>query len=248
MPRTPTRPPYPLREWLRAREIFLKGAPVPVAGVAFSALGGMAAAGSVRPGALTTFVRDLVGSTGSIVGGIIDGIRDDFNTTGENMGHVYRRVVANTGGPPSVPRVATVRRLTMSQQQLGDGIARLETISAEFDYGKARDYVLLAKEFCRAIKEIAGNARMDDLSKEFEIDMPANIKMRLEAFLATKPAYAPTTKDVCRWYLLELHAMDLGLKSSGLSLYEPLIQLLELGGDFYEHHGALCIRDVAMLP
>ena len=38
------------------------------------------------------------------------------------------------------------------------------------------------------------------------------------------------------------------MKPVGRSVYEPLVQMLELGGDFYEHHGALCIRDAATLP
>ncbi len=136
----------------------------------------------------------------------------------------------------------------MSEHNLFGGISRLESISAEFDYDKARQYVLLTREFLRGVKELARNTPLFDVSSELKIDLPEEAKERLEAFLAAKTDYTPTTQMICRWYLLELHAMDLGMKPAGRSVYEPLVQMLELGGDFYEHHGALCIRDAAMLP
>jgi hypothetical protein len=36
-------------------------------------------------------------------------------------------------------------------------------------------------------------------------------------------------------------------EQSDKSYYESIVQLLENGGDFYEHHGAFCIRDAAAL-
>ena len=136
----------------------------------------------------------------------------------------------------------------MSEYSLTGGISRLESVSAEFDYDKAQQYVLLAKEYLRGVRELARDTPMFDVSSELEINLPEEAEERLAAFLDAKTDYAPTTKKICRWYLLELHSMDLGIKPAGRSIYEPLVQMLELGGDFYEHHGALCIRDAAMLP
>jgi len=136
----------------------------------------------------------------------------------------------------------------MNTRNLTDGIARLEEITSEFDYDKTQQYVRFAKDFLRGIRELARDTPIFDVSCELELNLPEDAKERLDAFLAAKPDYAPTTKKICRWYLLELHAMDLGIKPAGRSIYEPLVQLLELGGDFYEHHGELCIRDAAMLP
>jgi len=136
----------------------------------------------------------------------------------------------------------------MRVHALTDGVSRFESISAEFDYDKAEQYVVLAKEFLRAVREQVRDTPMFDASGDLEIEMPEEFERRLKAFLAAKPNYPPTTRKVCQWYLLELHAMDLGMKPVGRSVYEPLVQMLELGGDFYEHHGALCIRDAAMVP
>ncbi|WP_298864345.1 hypothetical protein [uncultured Gimesia sp.] len=136
----------------------------------------------------------------------------------------------------------------MSKHTLADGVARLEAISAEFDYDKAQQYVLLAKEFLRVVREFSSGKAISDVCGELGVDLPQQDSERLAAFLGSKPNYAPTTQKICRWYLLELHAMDLKMKPEGQSIYESLIQMLELGGDFYEHHGALCIRDAAMLP
>lgn len=136
----------------------------------------------------------------------------------------------------------------MRENTLDDGISRLEAISAEFDYDKAQQYVLLAKKFFRGVREFVRDTPMFEVTRELRIDLPEEVRERLDTVLAAKPDYAPTTQKVCLWYLLELHSMDLGMKPASRSVYEPLLQMLELGGDFYEHHGALCIRDVAMLP
>lgn len=136
----------------------------------------------------------------------------------------------------------------MSEYNLASGISRLESVSAEFDYDKAQQYVVLAKEYLRGVRELACDNLMSNVSSKLEIHLPEEAEQRLDSFLAVKNDYAPTTKMICRWYLLELHSMDLGIKPAGRSVYEPLVRMLELGGDFYEHHGALCIRDAAMLP
>lgn len=136
----------------------------------------------------------------------------------------------------------------MSQSRLSDGIIRLERISREFDYDSVRGYVLLIKEFIRGVRDVARGKAIFDVSADFGIALPQEYNDRLDAVFRSKQGYVQATADVCQWYLLELHAMDLKKKAGGQSIYEPLIQMLELGGDFYEHHGDLCIRDAATLP
>ncbi|HAH47088.1 hypothetical protein [Gimesia sp.] len=131
---------------------------------------------------------------------------------------------------------------------LARGISRLEAISAEFNYDLARQYAICVKEYLRVIRRITHDTPIFNVSGNFEIELATDVKERLEAFLSNKKDYAPTTKHICYWYLLELHSMDLGLKPNEVSVYEPLIQILEAGGDFYEHNGAICLRDAVMIP
>ncbi|MBN2292248.1 MAG: hypothetical protein JXM70_07480 [Pirellulales bacterium] len=129
-------------------------------------------------------------------------------------------------------------------------LARLESINTSFDYDKAEQYVMLLKAFIRKAEEyvyergISEASPLFDITKRIEINMPESVALRVERFLEKKCDYPPSTKNVCRWFLKELFAVN---SSSKDSHYEELIQLLENGGDFYEHHGTICIRDVAML-
>ena len=135
----------------------------------------------------------------------------------------------------------------MAKHNLADGMKRLEAISAEFDYDKAQQYVMLAKSFLQGVQQMSQDTPLFDVSGANDLALPQDIDERLDAFLDKNTEYAPTVRKVCALYLRELRAMDLSLKHEVPSIYEPLIRMLELGGDFYEHHGALCIRDAAML-
>jgi hypothetical protein len=135
----------------------------------------------------------------------------------------------------------------MIESGLMGGITRLEAISAAFDYSRKEQYVGLAKQFIRGMREFESGTPFFNVCGGLGVVLPQAASDRLEAILRARPHYAPTTQRICHWYLLELHAMDLNLKPAGSSVYEPLIQMLELGGDFYEHHGDLCLRDAAMV-
>ncbi len=135
----------------------------------------------------------------------------------------------------------------MASHNLADGIARLEAISAAFDYDKAQQYVVLAKSFLMGAQQMSQDTPLFDVCDGLDLALPQDIDGRLDAFFDKKPEYAPTVRKVCVWYLRDIHAKDLRLTHEVPSIYEPLIQMLEMGGDFYEHHGALCIRDAAML-
>ena len=136
----------------------------------------------------------------------------------------------------------------MNEYTLLDGLARLEAISAEFDYDKSLQYVFLVKEYLKEVSEFDCDTPIFDVCEALDVELPQDAGDRLEVFFNRKSSYSPTVKNICQWHLLEIHAMDLGLIANSPSIYESLIQMLELGGDFYEHHGALCIRDAAMLP
>ncbi|WP_437201048.1 hypothetical protein [Planctomicrobium sp. SH664] len=132
-----------------------------------------------------------------------------------------------------------------------EGLARLEKISADFDDSQSEKYAALVRRFINGM-EIYLTSRGLPLTTPFNsipashgVDLPEDISGRLNAFLDGKKEYPPTVKKVCRWYLLELLAIELNLAQGDSSVYEPLIELLELGGDFYQHHGWICIRDAA---
>lgn len=132
----------------------------------------------------------------------------------------------------------------------GRAMARLESISAVFDYSCDKEYVACAASYIRNSNWKAVNAESPffDVTLRTPTSLPSDISARLDAFLAQKPDYPPTTRKACLWFLRHQHAIDGGSIPLGPSPYEPLITLLELGGDFYEHNGAVCIRDAAMIP
>ncbi|SFI38780.1 hypothetical protein [Planctomicrobium piriforme] len=134
------------------------------------------------------------------------------------------------------------------------GLRRLGGINAEFDYKLANAYASRIRQFVKQMESHLTRhgaplyTPFTDVTSQLEIDFSNDIQKQLDAFIAQKPTYSPSTKNACKWYLKELWAMDSGMLPQQNSIYEPLIQVLELGGDFYEHHGAICIRDVATLP
>jgi hypothetical protein len=130
-----------------------------------------------------------------------------------------------------------------------DRIARLEAINAPFDYDKARLYVSLFRAFladAATYVETRGLEKIDplfDVAQGLDGALPEPVAQRLQVFLGKRREYGVTTQKVCLWYLRESLLPERG----NASHYEPLIQLLENGGDFYEHHGNICIRDAATM-
>lgn len=130
---------------------------------------------------------------------------------------------------------------------LQDGLERLEAISSCFDYKRIDQYMRMVKDFRISMKKKDGHETypLRDVCERLTIDLPIDVKERLTELFRSKPDYSPTVRSVCEWYLREIDSMERGLAPVATSSYEPLIQMLESGGDFYEHHGGLCIRDAA---
>lgn len=138
----------------------------------------------------------------------------------------------------------------MSHLNATEGMSRLEAISVEFDdeYEKVSTYIEFAKEYKRGVKGIAVGSNLFDICADLQVDLPADIEERLTNFIRMKyDVYPPATQNVCRWYIRELYAKDLGLRPEGQSIYEPMIQMIELGGDFYGHHEDLCIGPAMLI-
>lgn len=136
----------------------------------------------------------------------------------------------------------------MIKDRVEKGVSRLESISREFNYDRVPQYVQLAKTFIRAMRELSNETPFRNVCSGLIVELPQTVQERLEAFIRRNPDLAPSMQHLCHWYLLELHAMDLGILSEHQSAYEPILQMLEMGGDCYEHHGAICIRDAALIP
>ena len=124
---------------------------------------------------------------------------------------------------------------------------RLEQISESFNYELTPRYVQLAKEFLRNIQSVVKHNPFFDICEDCQITLPQNYEDRLCNLFGKKYEYSPSTRNVCKWFLKELLAMDMGLRPAKESTYEPLIKMLEMGGRFYEHHGDLCIEDAATI-
>ena len=135
----------------------------------------------------------------------------------------------------------------MTAFRLSDGMDRLEAIVSTFDDTKTMRYAQLVREFLRGVRDRECYDAFFEVTRGLGIELPYEARERLAGFIAGKRDYGWTTRNVCQWFLLEQHAMDLGMIPDGRSIYEPLIQLLELGGDFYECHGDLYIRDLGVI-
>lgn len=137
---------------------------------------------------------------------------------------------------------------------LQEAIERLEGLKSNFRYEDAPRYAELVREFYSAMKkELTVRGRplytpLTDITWNAELELPPEVEHRLALLLCNCNDYGRTVGNVCRWYLREVCARELGLIQREFSLYEPLIRILEMGGHFYEHHGALGLSDAAMIP
>ena len=131
---------------------------------------------------------------------------------------------------------------------------RLEKVRSDFNYNDARTYANLVREFYSNMKThlMSQGAPIEtpliDVSVDRELELPEEAEERLAQLLSGCKDYGITICKVCHWYLREAYAYELGLIERNDSLYEPLIQILEMGGHFYEHHGALVLSDAATIP
>lgn len=137
---------------------------------------------------------------------------------------------------------------------MNEAIHRIESFRPDFDYDEARAYAALVRKFYAGMQTHLTEAGkpletpLVDSVSDKSVLLPAAIKDRLESVMSEHIDYGPTVRNVCLWYLREALAIQLGNIDRQESLYEPLIEVLEKGGHFYEHHGALVLSDAATIP
>ncbi|MBN2291492.1 MAG: hypothetical protein JXM70_03645 [Pirellulales bacterium] len=139
-------------------------------------------------------------------------------------------------------------------ETLQQAIERLEKVQPDFNYDDARTYANLIREFYSNMKAhlLSKGAPIEtpliDSIVDQKLQLPVAIEERLSRLLSEYKYYGITISKVCHWYLREAYANELGLIERTDSLYEPIIRILEMGGHFYEHHGALVLSDAATIP
>lgn len=137
---------------------------------------------------------------------------------------------------------------------LNEAIHRIEHFRPNFEYDEAREYVRLVKKFFAGMQKHLTESGLPlespfvDSVSDGSVRLPAAINERLESVMSEYNEYGTTIRNVCRWYLREALAVERGTIERNESLYEPLMEVLEKGGHFYEHHGALALSDAAMIP
>ncbi|MEN1680125.1 MAG: hypothetical protein AAGJ46_11065 [Planctomycetota bacterium] len=137
---------------------------------------------------------------------------------------------------------------------MNEAIHRIESFRPNFDYDEASTYAALVRRFYAGMKTHLTEAGkpletplVDSVSNQ-DVLLPAAVMERLESAVSAHVDYGRTVRNVCLWHLREALAVELGSTERHESLYQPLIQVLDKGGHFYEHHGALALGDAAMIP
>ena len=133
-------------------------------------------------------------------------------------------------------------------------IQRIELFLPNFNYDDARVYAAFIRQFYTKMKsylEEVGrplDTPLVDSVKDATVLLPGHLEQRLDAAVSACADYGATVRNVCYWYLREALANELGIIDRAESVYEPLLNILEMGGHFYEHHGALVLSDAATIP
>ena len=133
-------------------------------------------------------------------------------------------------------------------------IQRIERFLPNFNYEDARVYAAFVRQFYSKMKLHLGEVGLPletplvDSVNDATALVPGHMEQRLDAAMSACADYGATVRDVCYWYLREALANERGIIDRAESVYEPLLALLEMGGHFYEHHGALVLSDAATIP
>ena len=147
----------------------------------------------------------------------------------------------------------------MGRSEMRKAIEDLVSIEAPFDeakyagyYGLLKRYLDQASDYKRSIGQPTGTPFVDVTRDLFQGDIPEPERSEFEDWLdeqTRRRRWSPTVGKVCRWYLkCKLAYGTLGPDQQAiLGLYDPLIEILKLGGDFHDHHGAAGVGDRGMI-
>jgi hypothetical protein len=144
----------------------------------------------------------------------------------------------------------------MSLSDAERAMQSIEGLGARFDEAKALNYVALVKEFLSRARRYCESQGLPlatpfiDPTEGLRSTLPEPLERRLRDWAEGTSDLSPAVKQACRNHIRYLaYREDLPpAKREGADIYSPLIDLLSEGGDFYLHHGAICVRDLAMIP
>ncbi len=126
-------------------------------------------------------------------------------------------------------------------------MARLESFRQPFDEKCCHQYLGLIRQYMagmRSLVEFGVTFPFWDVASVREVTIPPDLFKRAEVWCREREL-SPTLRKICIWHLKQV-ALDLNAEPVA-TVYQPLIDLLEIGGDFYVLHGDICIRDVATI-
>jgi hypothetical protein len=138
----------------------------------------------------------------------------------------------------------------MNHHDADQALRALESLSDEFDYDKTPQYVTRVKDFLASARRYRDANGLPTDSPFLRIsslgELPSDLVDRLTSIANTRK-WSPACANACQRFLTYLCFQDEIPEASRAitNIYEPLYQLLLEGGDFYEHHGDICIRDAA---
>lgn len=137
---------------------------------------------------------------------------------------------------------------------LEEAVRRIERVQPNFDYDGVPEYAALIREFYSSMKLHLSARGMPletpliDSVRDEECTLPEDVHVRFSRHLAQYNDYGITIHNICEWYLREVFVSHSRLVQHERSLYDPLISILEKGGYFHEHNGALVLSDAATIP
>lgn len=144
----------------------------------------------------------------------------------------------------------------MNRTTAESGMLRLESLSSDFDYSRAREYAAFVKDYLRRVEAYLSSQELSlsnpivDTTANVDSDMPEVLTERFDAWASQQRWLSPMAREACRYYVKYLCLNDqlTDEERAVADIYEPLIELLSEGGDFYVEHGSICLRDAASIP
>jgi hypothetical protein len=138
----------------------------------------------------------------------------------------------------------------MSYEAASSAIQGLQDASTSFDYEKASRYLTFVKEFLRRAQKYCETTGIPLVSPFIETTPNCNLPPELSdkvLLIAHERQWSRTCIFACQMHIRFLLNREQIPESeqNNVDVYEPLFELLLEGGDFYEHHRDICIRDAA---
>lgn len=143
----------------------------------------------------------------------------------------------------------------MSNADAKAALQRLQGFNKTFDDDRLLEYVALAKAFLKKSRHYCKTRNLElttpfiDPTARIVDGPPFELEDSFRVWAADAHHLSPTAKTACE-YFVRFAAFKEHLpehQQNEADLYSPLIALLELGGEFYDHHGSICIGDLAAI-